>query len=304
MKSPARQGKNLVRLPVVICAFLAVIPLLSRAVEFERGEVYGSFDTTVSYGQLSRSSGVDRSIIGAGNDGGPLGGPTPAAPAGFLTGVIPGGVSGIAPSSNFDDGNTNFQDGSISRVLKFTSELDLTYKNMGAFVRFSGFKDFEFKGSLDRDAQLTDQAERLVADNINLLDAYAWMSFNIGKMPGEIRVGEQVISWGESTFIPNGINVVNPFDVSKLRVPGSQLKEALRPIGAVFASLGITDNISIEAFTSMTMKILNLNQWGPISVPRTLSVMEPTRFSWGLACYPIGAASICRPAPLIRTSWR
>ena len=199
-------------------------------------------------GLQSRASGVDRTIVGSGNDGGALGGPTPAAPAGFLTGVIPGGVSGVAPSSNFDDGTTNFQNGSVSRILKFTSELDLTYRNMGAFVRFAGFKDFEYKAPLDRDSSLSPNAERLVADNVNLLDAYAWINFDVGRMPAEIRVGEQVISWGESTFIPNSINVINPFDVSKLRVPGSELKEALRPIGAVFASLGLTNNLSVEAF--------------------------------------------------------
>ena len=29
-----------------------------------------------------------------------------------------------------------------------------------------------------------------------------------------------MLNWGESTFIQNGINAINPFDVSKLRVPG------------------------------------------------------------------------------------
>ena len=43
-------------------------------------------------------------------------------------------------------------------------------------------------------------------------------------MPGQIRVGDQVLNWGESTFIQNGISVINPFDVSKLRVPGAELK--------------------------------------------------------------------------------
>ena len=46
-------------------------------------------------------------------------------------------------------------------------------------------------------------------------------------MPFDLRIGRQVLSLGESTFIPNGINVVNSADLSKLRVPGSELKEAL-----------------------------------------------------------------------------
>ena len=56
------------------------------------------------------------------------------------------------------------------------------------------------------------------------------------------------MSWGESTFIQNSINVINPVDVSKLRVPGAELKEALTPVGIVSASLGVTDNVSVEAY--------------------------------------------------------
>ncbi len=241
MKSSLRQGRFTASIPAIISAVSIFISQPSIAVEFERGEINGSFDTTVSMGLLTRESSIDSDIVAISNAGS-------IGPTGAIGFPVAGGRVGNARSANFDDGNTNFQDGSVSRVLKFTSELDLNYRNMGAFVRFAGFKDFVYKGSLDRDSGLTDKAERLVADNVNLLDAYAWMNFSVGKMPAEIRVGEQVISWGESTFIQNSINVINPFDVSKLRVPGSELKEALRPIGAVFASLGITNNISLEAF--------------------------------------------------------
>jgi hypothetical protein len=225
----------------VIGAAITITSQPSRAFQFAYDELTGSFDTTVSVGVLSRASGVDRDIVAISNAGS-------IGPTGAIAFPVTGGVRGSAFSANFDDGNTNFQNGSVSRVLKFTSELDVAYRNVGSFVRFSGFKDFEYKGSLDRDTALTDKAERLVADNLNLLDAYAWMKFDLGGMPGEIRAGEQVISWGESTFIQNSINVINPFDVSKLRVPGSELKEALRPIGAVFASLGVTNNLSVEGY--------------------------------------------------------
>ena len=52
-------------------------------------------------------------------------------------------------------------------------------------------------------------------------------------MPATLRIGRQVLSWGESTFIPNGINSINPIDVAKLRTPGSELKEALLPVNMV-----------------------------------------------------------------------
>jgi hypothetical protein len=60
-------------------------------------------------------------------------------------------------------------------------------------------------------------------------------------------VGSQVVSWGESTFIQGGINTINHFDVSALRVPGSELKEGFMPQEMAFLSLGLTDNTSLEA---------------------------------------------------------
>ena len=55
-----------------------------------------------------------------------------------------------------------------------------------------------------------------------------------------------MVNWGESTFIGNGINVVNPVDVSKIRIPGSEIKEALIPTPMVWVSTDLTDNLSIE----------------------------------------------------------
>ncbi len=62
-----------------------------------------------------------------------------------------------------------------------------------------------------------------------------------------MRAGNQVVSWGESTFIQNGINVLNPVNVGKLRVPGSELKEALKPTPMLWALQEITDDLSLEA---------------------------------------------------------
>jgi hypothetical protein len=57
-----------------------------------------------------------------------------------------------------------------------------------------------------------------------------------------------VISWGESTFIPGGINVVNPVDLSKLRIPGSEIKEAFIPTQGVWGSLELTQAATLEGF--------------------------------------------------------
>lgn len=209
---------------LVIGIFLLSIPGQSYAFQFEHGEIQGSLDTTLSFGASWRVQDQDSDIIGIANDG-------------------------TAYSVNADDGNLNYDKGLVSSVAKITSELDLIYQNrFGTFIRGTAFYDFENEdGSRDKD-DLTSDALDLVGSDIELLDAYIWASFDIGTMPAQVRVGEQVVSWGESTFIQNSINAVNPINVNALRLPGSELKEALLPEGMVWASIGIFENLTLEGF--------------------------------------------------------
>ncbi len=193
----------------------------ASALEISKGKLKGSLDTTVSYGQLYRVQSRASNLIG----------------------VINGGS---ALTVNGDDGNLNYDTGLVSNTFKFTSELDLSYNSSGVFIRAFGFNDLEADDTSR--TRLDDKAERLVESNIVLRDAYFWQEFNIGKMPGEFRIGEQVLSWGESTFIQNSINTINPVDVSSLRTPGAELREALVPVGLISASLGVTNNLSVEAY--------------------------------------------------------
>jgi hypothetical protein len=65
-----------------------------------------------------------------------------------------------------------------------------------------------------------------------------------------VRVGEQVVNWGESTFIRNGINVLNPVDRGETAhgQPGAELKDALSPTpDGVVAAGGHRSACPIEA---------------------------------------------------------
>lgn len=76
----------------------------------------------------------------------------------------------------------------------------------------------------------------------------------IGDQPGTVRLGKQVVSWGESTFIMNSINSINPIDVSAFRRPGAELKEGLIPVNMFYVSQSITDRLSAEAFYQLSWK--------------------------------------------------
>lgn len=148
-------------------------------------------------------------------------------------------------SANSDDGNLNFdQWDPIFNVARVTSELSVGYRNFGAFVRGNYFYDFTLN---DKDF-LSDDAKDRVGERARLLDAYLYGDFD---MPGgrllSMRLGRQVVSWGESTFIPGGINAVNPVDITALRTAGAELRDAFLPLNMLWASMDLTPNLSAEA---------------------------------------------------------
>jgi hypothetical protein len=203
-------------------ALLTAAP--AGAFTFQFGEISGSFDSTLSAGVSYRLNDRDPALVGIAN-------------------------GGTAASVNSDDGNLNYDKGIFSKVIKGTHDLQLSNAtgDIGAFVRFTYFKDFENESPQKR-TQFNKVALNRVGYNLSLLDAYYVMKFEVSGMPGDLRVGRQVLNWGESTFIPNGISVINAVDVARLRVPGSELREALKPVPMISMSLGLTDLITVEAF--------------------------------------------------------
>jgi hypothetical protein len=166
-----------------------------------------------------------------------------------LIGIAAGGT---AYSVNGDDGIQNYDKGIFTNAAKFTTELELGYKRIGAFVRGFGFYDYENQTADRARTELSGDAKRRVGARAEFRDAFVYGRFQLGSLPGELRAGWQVINWGESTFIQGGINAVNPLDVSALRVPGAELREALMPVGAVKLSLKPTGSTSLEVFYQFT----------------------------------------------------
>ena len=192
--------------------------LPAQAVEFGEGEYQGSLDTTISHGLTFRVE--DRDDI-------------------------------LAGDINGNDGNLNYDRGVVSNASKFTTDLDFAVGDYGAFVRASGFIDFENQNGERERTPLSDDAKELVGRDLELLDAYVTGAFDVGGAIVDLRVGKQVLNWGESTFIPNGINAINHFDVSRLRLPGSELREALLPVALASVAVAPTDTLSVEGYVQL-----------------------------------------------------
>lgn len=83
---------------------------------------------------------------------------------------------------------------------------------------------------------------------VELFDAYVYSTFQLGDRADlKLRIGQHVVNFGESLFIP-GVNQYQALDVTALRTPGTQLKEALLPVPQISANLGLGNGLSVEAF--------------------------------------------------------
>ncbi|TVP87867.1 MAG: DUF1302 family protein, partial [Pseudomonadaceae bacterium] len=192
---------QLAALPLAIG--LASFSGTANAVDFRLGDVRGQFDSQLSVGMSVSTTNADKRFIHV-----------LTTKDGTQTGPLIGG-QGAARTS--DDGRLNYKSGDIfSKVFRGSHDLALTYNNSGAFFRGKYWYDFEQKDGSQRFYDISDKGRAPLekASGVYLLDAFVYHNYSIGNNPGSVRLGRQVVSWGESTFIGNSINSINPIDVA------------------------------------------------------------------------------------------
>ncbi len=186
----------------------------AQGIEFYAGAVEANLNTQISMGSSWRLEGQNETLLG---------------------------------DPNVDNGNRNYQkNDAFSQIFKARNDLQLTYENVGAIVSAKYWYD----AALENDDSLddSDYADLAKFSGARIMDAYAYGEFDVMDMPVDVRVGKQVVNWGESTFIAGGINNINPYDLSAFSRPGAKLKDAVIPVGLAFINVGLTDNLSAEVF--------------------------------------------------------
>lgn len=220
-----RLGWYLTKLPHAMCLG-SVLSTPALGETFSVGEIKGKFDSSLSVGASWSVRGADPALVGASN-------------------------GGTASSQNNDDGRLNFKKGeTFSKIFKGIHDLELKYGDTGVFVRGKYWYDFELKDEhrLLYDIDDHNRKQAAQASGAQILDAFVYQNYTVADQPGAARLGKQVVSWGESTFLLNGINAINPVDVAAFRRPGAEIKEGLIPVNMIFLSQGFTDSLSAEAF--------------------------------------------------------
>jgi hypothetical protein len=206
-------------------------------------------------------------------------------------------AGGTAFSVNGDDGNQNYKTGLFTNAMKITSEFQFSYKNVGGFFRGFAFYDIENQSGDRERTSLSKAAKRRVGARAEVRDAFMYVRYKAGTLPGEVRAGWQVINWGESTFIQGGINAINPFDVSVLRVPGAELRDALLPVGAVKVSLKPSASTSVEGFYQYTWEDLKVDPVGSYFSTTDLAGAGATKVMLGFGSAPDTIAVGHAPLP-------
>ena len=172
----------------------------------------------------------------------------------------------IILNPNMDDGDRNFDKGTVTNRLDILSEMDLSYKSSYGF-RVSGalWYDQRYYDSLGNQSQLT--SNHIVAGqqvlglpdetkkyhggpDIELLDAFIFGKIDFGQVPLTVKVGRHTIYWGEALLFGGALNGLSfgqtPIDIGKaFSVPGSEVKELFRPLFNISAQMQLTETLTL-----------------------------------------------------------
>jgi len=166
-------------------------------------------------------------------------------------------------SLNQDDGDRAFKKGLISNRMDILSELDMSFKNVGARVSAAAWYDTEYQHDNDNDDparanarsvaydEFTDDTRHLHGGDGELLDAFVYWNGEVADRATSVRAGRHGLIWGESLFFgANGIaGGMAPVDVVKAQsVPNTQFKEITRPVNQLSGTFQLTDDVSLGAF--------------------------------------------------------
>nr|WP_298114926.1 DUF1302 domain-containing protein [uncultured Pseudomonas sp.] len=220
-----KQTWRLAKLPLAV-SLASTLAAPAFGVNFNIGEIEGQFDSSLSVGASWSMRSADPDLIGRNNGGDGL-------------------------SQTTDDSRQNFKKGeTFSKIFKGIHDLELKYGDTGVFVRGKYWYDFELKDEerLFKDIDDSNRKQAAQSSGAEILDAFVYHNYDIAGQPGSVRLGKQVVSWGESTFIQNSINSINPVDAAAFRRPGAEIKEGLIPVNMFYISQSLTENLSMEAF--------------------------------------------------------
>jgi len=271
--NPQQQRTRLRRLPLACAATALLFGTPATALQFQLGEAEVRLDNLLTIGALMRMQERDSSLIGKSNltpglcvrrtspDGDPN--RTYEGDACGNSGDGAGNRRALeapgALSVNGDNGNLNFdQHELVHAAAKLTSDLSVNIYDFNVFVRGLYFFDQRYENLQESHPDTTLQAARsefpragreVIGSDLRLLDYFVSRNFEWGEHPLSLKIGNQVLNWGESAFLAlNSLNTINPPNSALLRLPGFDVKELFQPVGMALLNAELREGINLEGF--------------------------------------------------------
>lgn len=200
--------------------------------------------------------------------------------------------TGLPTTMNYDDGDRNFKQGAlINNRASALAELFTSWNDYGLVLRGDGFYDNVYHHSNDNDSpgtvnktgpndRFTSDARQFGGGRVRLLDAYGYADWQIGSTQVDLRLGRQLVAWGEGLFFGNLAFSQAPADATKINIPGIDVKSILLPVEQVALNLGLTDDLSVMAYYHLRYRPTELEPVGGYF--STVDILGPgAQFAYG-----------------------
>lgn len=169
--------------------------------------------------------------------------------------------TGLPSTINFDDGDRNFEAGSlINNRVSGILELELKHNNYGLIFSGDGFYDQVYHqrnhnnspdtvNKTGRYNHFSDGARYYDGQRVRILEAYGYGDWSLG---GDtylnLRIGKQLVAYGESLFFGGISSAQGPDDATKAFIPGVEVKDILLPVSQVAFQLGVTNELTLLGY--------------------------------------------------------
>ncbi|WP_245005044.1 DUF1302 domain-containing protein [Paraburkholderia sacchari] len=158
-------------------------------------------------------------------------------------------------NSGGNDGDASFKAGSLTADrLALLLETKIHKDNYGFVVSASTFYDTVYHTPNDNPGPVNfpgpvnhfnSSTEYYHGGYSRLLDAYGYTTFDIGSARATVRLGQQVVSWGEALFFPGISLAQGPADGTLQGIPGTETKDILLPEPQLSTSIDLSPRWSL-----------------------------------------------------------
>ena len=191
----------------------------------------------------------------------------------------------LVADPNADDGDRNFAPGLISNRFDWLSEFDLSRGPFGIDVSATAWYDTVYHDTNSNDSpatfnpfsvphnHFTRSTEELMGQDADLLNAFAYGSFDAGDWPVSFRIGRHTLLWGESLFFANNGIAAGQAPVDAIKAasePEAEAKEVYLPVDQA--------SLTIEPRPDVSFSFYDQFEWRRTRLPASGSYFSDADF--------------------------